>query len=320
MFTNPLKSGTGLKIFSKMITHKHYNIREIHNAEYFRKQLLLQIPGPKVIIQTCMRLELYYGFGEINAATARHLFRLVCGLDSVFVGDTSVKSQVKKAYCESSRKYLLPKEMHRLFQTSLRVGKLVHSATSISIGAVSYPQAVIGIIKTRYPDLKNLTISVVGINDITRKLFKWFVQTGVTKLNIVNRTPMNAEKITEYPDIGVFQLDQLPRIIDTSDIMILCTSAPGYLIGRQDIRAGRKCCIIDLSWPRNSDPAIIESGEIQLFALQDIEDTIHQNLDIRKESIEMANLIIEYELDKLFNWQANQRSDHFEWIAEPMKE
>jgi glutamyl-tRNA reductase len=320
MFTNPLKSGTGLKIFSKMITHKHYNIREIHDTEYFRKQLLLQIPGPKVTIQTCMRLEVYYGFGEINAATARHLFRMVCGLDSVFIGDTSVKSQVKKAYGESSRKYMLPKEMHRLFQTALRVGKLVHSATGISTGAVSYPQAVMGIIKTRYPDLKNLTISVVGINDITRKLFKWLVQNGVTKLNMVNRTPMNAEKISEYPDISIFQLDQLPRIIDTSDIIILCTSAPGYLIGKQHLRPGSKCCVIDLSWPRNADPAISESGGIQLFALQDIENAMHQNLDRRKESIEMADLIIGYELDKLFNWQENQRSDHFERIAEPMKE
>jgi glutamyl-tRNA reductase len=286
-----------------MITHCHYNIREITDIDDFKHKLQLHTRYNAVVVQTCKRLEVYSGEGEFSAPVALHLFRLVCGLDSVFIGDTAIKSQVKNAYLESAKKGYLSKNMHKLFQWALYVGKLVRSTTDIALGAVSYPQAVINILKTLDPDLCNLTITLVGINDITAKLLKWLNQSGVLRLNMVNRTLTKAENMARNYGASAFQLNQLIPVMARSDVLILCASASDYLIRKSDITSRRKLCIFDLSWPRNADPDIAELIGIQIFTLDQIEQNINQNLEKRKESLQLAELIIDQELYRIMAWQ-----------------
>jgi glutamyl-tRNA reductase len=226
-----------------MITHSKYNIREIPDVDSFKDQRKRDLPGNQLWIQTCQRLEVYSGYGEISEATALHLFRMVSGLDSVFIGDSAISGQVKKAYIEASGQNELSKGMHRLFQRTLYVGKLVRATTDISVGAISYPQAVIQTLKSLefYP----LSVTLVGVNAITAKLIKWLTASGVLHLNLVNRTPAKVEKLAGIHGGNTFPLYELTRLISSSDVVILCTSAPGYLLNKSDIPSGKKCCIID---------------------------------------------------------------------------
>lgn len=289
-----------------MITHSKYNIREISDITAFKNRLKQNLPGSQVWIQTCKRLEVYSGSGEISESIALHLFRLVSGLDSVFIGDTAIKGQVKKAYMEAADQNELSKGMHRLFQRALYVGKLVRATTNISVGAVSYPQVVIQILESFSPELMPLTVTLVGVNAITGKLVKWLTASGVLKLNMVNRTLIKVEKMAETHNAAAFPLNELSRLIVSSDVIILCTSAPEYLLNKSDIPDGKECCIIDLSWPRNSNPDIAESPGIQLYTLDHIEQNINQNLDRRKVAVTMAEQIIEHELMRLMAWQRQQ--------------
>ena len=161
----------------------------------------------QVIVQTCKRLEVYSGDGEFSESTALHLFRLVCGLESVFIGDTAVKAQVKNAYLESAKKGYLSKGMHKLFQWALYVGKLVRSTTDISVGAVSYPQAVINMLKILDPDLCNLTVTLVGINDITGKLMKWLIRQRCFEVKYGQQNADKVENIAENFGASAFQLE-----------------------------------------------------------------------------------------------------------------
>jgi glutamyl-tRNA reductase len=291
-----------------MITHSRYNIREIRDIAAFKNQLEKDLPGSRVWIQTCKRLEVYSGYGEINESAALHLFRLVCGLDSVFIGDSAIKGQVKKAYQEAAAHGELSKSMHRLFQRAMYVGKLVRSTTDISVGAISYPQAVIQVLKSASAELKPLTVTLVGVNNITGKLIKWLTACDILKLNMVNRTVEKVEKLAKIHKASAFPLDDLSGLIDSSDVIILCTSAPNYLLNRNDITGGKKCCIIDLSWPRNSNPDITELPGIQVFTLDHLEHNMNQNLERRKEAITMAEHIIGHEVGRLMSWQRQENA------------
>jgi glutamyl-tRNA reductase len=293
-----------------MITHSRYNIREIEDITAFMDRLKPGLPDSQVWIQTCQRLEVYSGQGEINEATALHLFRLVSGLDSVFIGDSAIKGQIKKAYLESSSKHELSKGMHRLFQCALHVGKFVRAATDISVGAISYPQAVVQILKSL--EYFPLTVTLVGVNPITGKLIRWLNASGVSRLNLANRTLSKVEKLAETHNGRAFPLDELPVLIGSSDVVILCTSAPGYLLNSTDIPDGSKCCLIDLSWPRNTNPDIVNITGIQLYTLDYIEQNINQNLDRRKNAVFQAEQIIDHELRRLMAWQERP-----EFAAEP---
>ena len=93
---------------------------------------------PYIFLKTCNRSEIYYGEGEVPDEVARHLFRVVSGLESAIVGERAVQGQVKEAYYTAKAQRPLTAELHRLFQSALQVGKRVRNETEISHGAVSH--------------------------------------------------------------------------------------------------------------------------------------------------------------------------------------
>ena len=113
-----------------------------------------------VLLQTCNRVEWYRGNGPISDGIAKHLFRVVSGLESSIVGETAIVNQVKLAYREAAERNALDKSLHKLFQTAFFVGKLVRKETRISEGAMSHSQAVVQMLLNRVDSLQNLNITV----------------------------------------------------------------------------------------------------------------------------------------------------------------
>ena len=92
---------------------------------------------PYIFLNTCNRSEIYYGEGEVPDEVARHLFRVVSGLESAIVGERAVQGQVKEAYYTAKAQRPLTAELHRLFQSALQVGKRV------SLQKISHKTAVV---------------------------------------------------------------------------------------------------------------------------------------------------------------------------------
>ncbi len=126
----------------KSINRQNYSLEE---REAYSRTLLQQ--AGTVLLQTCNRIELYYGEGDVPDDVARHLFRVTSGLESALVGERAVQGQVKNSYMQAISQYRLPTAMHKLFTSALQVGKRVRTETEISHGAVSHSLAAIEIIE-----------------------------------------------------------------------------------------------------------------------------------------------------------------------------
>ena len=51
----------------------------------------LHRPEGSVLLQTCNRVELYYGEGDVPDDVARHLFRVTAGLESALIVERDVQ-------------------------------------------------------------------------------------------------------------------------------------------------------------------------------------------------------------------------------------
>ncbi len=157
-------------IHCKAVNNSQYSLEE--RAEYFSG---LQIDGtiPHVFLQTCNRIELYWGEGNVIPSVIRHLYRVASGLESEIIGERAIQGQLKKAYQTAISKYKLSPELNRLFQTAIHTGKRVRTETKISEGAVSYSLATVNILKETDIDLKNTIVTIIGVNKLTEDILKF---------------------------------------------------------------------------------------------------------------------------------------------------
>lgn len=81
---------TLLEIKGSHINKTNEASREVHiNGNQQNEEV------PYIFLRTCNRSEIYYGEGEVPNEVARHLFRVVSGLESAIVGERAVQGQVK---------------------------------------------------------------------------------------------------------------------------------------------------------------------------------------------------------------------------------
>ena len=93
-----------------------------------------------------------------------------------------------------------------------------------------------------------------------------------------------------------------------SDVVICSTGAPDYVIRAehmQDIihkRKNRPIFLIDISVPRNIDPAINKIDNVFLYDIDDMHAVVEANRRTRKEEADKGEQIIVEEVETFSKW------------------
>lgn len=274
----------------------HHNTSLDEREDYFQ-QLDPQRVGPAVLLQTCNRVELYYGDGDVPDDVARHLFRVTCGLESAIIGERAVQGQVKEAYLNARQSgQRLSAGLHKLFECALQVGKRVRTETQISHGAVSHSLAAIEIIERAQVDLRNAHIAIIGVNKLTEDIIRFLKNKGAKVVFLANRTEAKARSMAEPYSIDVFRLDDKQEFLRQADILISATSAPHAVVKADDIDPARPLLAIDLAFPRDIDPDVQQLPHVRLYNLHDVEQLVQDNISVREDEVAKAEQMIEEEI------------------------
>lgn len=282
-----------------MIAYKSVNQQNTSLEEreaYFRG---LCRPEGSVLLQTCNRVELYYGDGDVPDDVARHLFRVTSGLESALIGEKAVQGQVKECYQQAMSLYRLSAEMNKLFACALQVGKRVRIETEISRGAVSHSLAAIEIIQQEHIDLSKSRITIIGVNKLTSDILKFLKNKGAQLVFLANRSQIKAHALADPLGIEVYQLHDKQRFLADTDILISATSAPHALIQADDLPVNKSLLAIDLAFPRDIAPSVGRLPNVNLYNIRDVEQRVRKNISVRQSEIAHAEAIIEEEIAEL---------------------
>ena len=255
-----------------------------------------------IFLKTCNRSEIYYDDGKEDGVpddVARHLFRVVSGLESAITGERAVQGQVKEAYYSAKAQRPLPTELHKLFQSALQVGKRVRNETEISHGAVSHSLAAIEILEKELLDIKNAHITIIGVNKLTADILKFLQNKGAKMVFLANRSQIKAHHLADPLGIKVYTLDEKKDFLQHTDILISATSAPHLIIHKDDIPEQKQMLAIDLAFPRDIDFRLKELPHVRLYNIRDVEEKVRQNLDVREAEVKKAEVIIEEEIQEM---------------------
>lgn len=284
-------------VFYESINHKNTSIED--REVYFHTLQKEYDTDSYVVLQTCNRIEVYFGDGDIPDEVAHHLFRVVSGLESALIGERAIQGQVREAYLQAKNSRKLSASLHKLFETALLVGKKVREETDISRGAIGHGNATIEILTSEGVALKDAKITIIGVNKLTSDILKFLQNKGAKQVFLANRSIEKARKLAEPLNIEIHSLEERKSLLSETDVLISATSAPHHIVTIEDVNPQHPFLAIDLAFPRDIDPRIAELKGFKLFNIQDIEYRVNKNLNIRNSEIHKVESIIRQETTNL---------------------
>jgi glutamyl-tRNA reductase len=241
-------------------------------------------------------------YQHVDDAAVRHIFRVAASLDSLVVGEAQILGQVRKAYSAAVEAGTAGRVLNRLIHHAFRVAKRVRTETGIAANAVSISFMAVELGRKVFGNLNRRTVLVVGAGEMAELAVKHLVNAGAAQVLVTNRTAAAAQELAESVGGATIPFDELDRRLGEADIVICSTGAPDYVITAAMARTaltGRRqnpTCFVDISVPRNVDPAVAELPNVFVFDIDDLEAVIASNIREREREAHLAELIVESEV------------------------
>ncbi|MFT3991499.1 MAG: glutamyl-tRNA reductase [Luteolibacter sp.] len=236
---------------------------------------------------------------------ARHLCRVVSGLDSMVLGETEIFGQVKQAYQAALDSGATRGVLNRLFQRAFGVGKKVRTETAIQEGSTSIGNVAVDLAEKIFGHLKNSEVMVLGAGEMSRLTAQALVSRGAKSIFVTNRSYDRAVELAREMNGQAVKFDEWQHILEKVDVVISSTGAPHAIIHRTDVEKARRArkyrplFFIDIAVPRDIDPAVGEIEEVYLYDIDTLEQLAEEARIRRQRQIEECDRIIETELAKL---------------------
>lgn len=228
----------------------------------------------------------------------RHLFRVACGLDSMVVGEPQIGGQVRAAFAAAQRCERLDPLLQRVFDETMRVAKKVRTDTGIGEHAVSVPYAAVELARKIFGDLRGLQALLLGAGEIGELTAEHLHSLGIEQIFVANRSHDRAQQLAERFHGQAIYYDSIEPHLATCDIVIASTAAPHFVLEPPHVeralgaRKMRSLFLIDLSVPRNIDPAIAAIEGAYLYNIDDLQQVADANRELRQQKVGQAEAII----------------------------
>jgi glutamyl-tRNA reductase len=243
-----------------------------------------------------------------NCDTARHLYRVTAGLDSMIVGEAEIQGQVRRAHEAAMRAGATGPLSNRLFAAALTTGKRVRSETEIGSSRVSVPSVAVDLALSVLDGLERRHVVILGAGETSELTARALVEQGADTMFVANRHADRALSLAQRFGGSVVGLDKLPDQLLHADIVLSSTSSPHPIVEREALelvmseRGGRPLLFIDIAVPRDIDPSCAELEGVSLYDIDDLQAVVARNINTRAEEAPRALEIVEQEIHRFARW------------------
>jgi glutamyl-tRNA reductase len=292
-----------------LVLKQNVNPFTVVNSFYFEKRR----------VEIKEKQNLFYSYS--GAEVAKHLFKVITGLDSMLLGEYQVQGQIKEAYSFACSQKSADKILHKLFHAAFRVGKNVRSKTKIGSGKQSLSGVAFQIIKEKLK--REDVVTIVGVNQNTKIIAELLFNAGFSHLIFVNRTLYKAEELAEKYNGLAFSLDRIQEPLISSKCVFTCTGSADYILtsGVINIAYNKShcpCLLIDMAIPRDINTDRINK-DIEIIDLE----VLKKYLEVQKTDIEadmpLAQKIISDEANIFEVWNESRKDDYLGVFAEKIE-
>jgi glutamyl-tRNA reductase len=247
---------------------------------------------------------------RVGDGAVRHLFRVASGVESQVLGDSQLLGQLRDAHRLAAEGGVTGSVLHRLFERALRVGKRVRTETGLSSGRYSVGAEAANVAARRFGSLAHARVVVVGAGKTGERVARQLVKLGAQDIVVMNRTFARAERLAEQVRGRAAPIEALYGELALADIAIVATAATTPVVFSDPLVSARRRCatmqypllLIDLSVPRNIDPAVGHVAGVVVVDLDALRPAVAAGERERCASVPHAEQIVEEELREFREW------------------
>ncbi|MGZ8224272.1 MAG: glutamyl-tRNA reductase [Methylobacter sp.] len=252
---------------------------------------------------------LYY---HTDKSVCRHMFRVACGLDSMILGEPQILGQMKTAYQAAFEAGTLGKHLGKLFQHTFSAAKKVRTDTAIGSSPVSVAFAAVQLAQQIFDKLSEQTALLIGAGETIELTARHLSQQGIGRIIIANRTYDKAHTLASQFNGYAISLAELPMHLAEADIVVSSTASQLPILGKGRVESALKkrkhkpMFMVDLAVPRDIEAEVEQLRDVYLYTIDDLQATIDQNMDSRRQAAEQAEEIIDTQVDYFLTWLRSQ--------------
>jgi len=200
-----------------------------------------------------------------------------------------------------------------LFRFAVTAGKRVRTETEISRGAVSVSSAAIELAQETLGGFDGKAIMLLGTGKMGELAAKQLPSYRFDKIYVANRTLESAQQLADRIGGDAVPFHAMQDALETIDMLICSTGAPHYVLTPSEMapvvakRGGKPLLIVDVSVPRNIDPALGSLPGITVYDVDDLQSVAARNRKEREAVALEAEGILEAEISHYQTWLKNFR-------------
>ena len=314
---------------AKSMERQRCFIPKERTEDFLREIMALDGVGQCVVLSTCNRTEIYVqgegnrfkgleavmaeasgSDGEWIRSLARryqgrkalgHLFRVVCGMESMVIGEDEILGQARDAYMYAKEAGYTGYELNSVFQAALTCAKRVKTQTMISKTSVSVATLAANEI-FRLP-VQHKTVLLMGSSG---QMGGIILKDLLSQENIrIITTVRSHNGRYQSLDPRVENVDYRKRYdyLEEADAVVSATSSPHYTLTagrvREAVGTSKARLFLDISMPPDLDAEIAAIENCRLVSLDDINRLAEENNRLKQQAIMDAEEILSEELEKL---------------------
>ncbi|MGI8507202.1 MAG: glutamyl-tRNA reductase [Solirubrobacteraceae bacterium] len=247
-------------------------------------------------------------YSHHNCDAARHLYRVVAGLESMIVGEAEVQGQVKRSYEAALELETAGPLTNRLFTAALATGKRARTETAIGERQLSLPGVAVALAREELGKLTGREVVIIGTGETSELTARALADSGTRTVFVANRRRDRALSLARRYGGRTLSFDELPQALLSADIVVAATASPHLLLELDEVaavmdeRGGRPMLLIDLAVPRDIDAACGELDGIALHDIDDLQAVAERNRKVRQAEARRAEGIIEEEIQQFAAW------------------
>ncbi|MEF3075036.1 glutamyl-tRNA reductase [Methylobacter sp. Wu1] len=253
-----------------------------------------------------------YLYCHTDSQLIRHMFRVACGLDSMILGEPQILGQMKTAYQAAYEAGTLGKQLGKLFQYTFSAAKKVRTDTAIGSSPVSVAFAAVQLAQQIFDKLSEQTALLIGAGETIELAARHLSQQGIGRIIVANRTYDKAHTLASQFNGYAIALSELPTHLAEADIVISSTASQLPILGKGSVESAIKkrkhkpVFMVDLAVPRDIEAEVEQLRDVYLYTIDDLQNTIDQNMNSRRQAAEQAEEIIDTQVGYFLAWLRSQ--------------